>query len=97
MAAASIKQLAGAITLLLLPAGQNMDVHRPRWKVLNHNRLVRAVVLIGSIDAACVPVSPIDELAKHGHGKGVNGCADDDFTIGPSERRSLNLLSNGSA
>lgn len=81
MAAASIKLLARTVTLLLLPAGQSMDVHWPRWKVLNHDPLIRTVVLVGPIDAACVPVSPIDELAKHGHSKGVDGRADDDFPI----------------
>lgn len=39
MAAASIKLLAGTIALLLLPAGQNMNVHRPGRKVLNHDPL----------------------------------------------------------
>lgn len=97
MAAASIKLLAGTVTLLLLPAGQNMDVHWSRWKVLNHDPLVRAVVLVGAIDAARVPVGPIDELTKHGHSKGVNGCADDDFPIGPGERGTLDLLSDGRA
>lgn len=97
VAAASIKLLAGTITLLLLPAGQNLDVHWPRWKVLNHGPLVRTVVLVGPIDAARVPVSPVDELAKHGHSKGVDGCADDDLPIGPRERASLNLLSDGRA
>lgn len=97
MAAASIKLLTGTVTLLLLPAGQNMDVHWPRWEVLNHDPLVRTIMLVGSIDAACVPVTPIDELAKHGHGKRVNGCADDDLPIGPRERGSFNLLSDGRA
>lgn len=92
MAAASIKLLAGAVTLLLFPAGQHMDVHRPGWQVLDHDLHVRPVVLVGTIDAACVPVSPIDELAKHGHSKGVNGCADDDLSIGPREGGSLDLL-----
>lgn len=66
MAAASVKLLTGTVTLLLLPAGQNMDVHRPRLKVLNHHPLVRTVVFVGPVDAACVPVSPIDELPEHG-------------------------------
>lgn len=39
VAAASIKLLAGTITLLLLHAGQNVDVHWPRRKILNHDRL----------------------------------------------------------
>ncbi len=86
MAAASIKLLTGAVTLLLLPAGQDMDVHRPGRKVLNHDPLVRTVMLVGPIDAACVPVSPVDELAEHGHCKGVDGCADDDLSVGPRER-----------
>lgn len=85
MAAASIKLLAGTITLLLLPAGQNVDVHWPRRKVLNHEPLVRTVMLVGPVYAACVPVSPIDELTEHGHGKGVDGCADDYLSIGPRE------------
>lgn len=92
VAAASIKLLAGTVTLLLLPAGQNVDVHWPRGKVLDHDPHIRSIVLVGTIDAACVPVSPIDELAKHGHSKGVYGCADDDFSIGPREGRSLDLL-----
>lgn len=95
MAAASIELLAGTVTLLLLPAGQNMDVHWPRWKVLNHYPLVRTVMFVGPVDAARVPVSPINELPKHGHSKGVDGCADDDLTIVPGERGSLNLLSDG--
>lgn len=86
MTAASIKLLAGAITLLLLPAGQDMDVHWPRRKVLNHDLLVRTVVLVGPIDATCVPVSPIDELAEHGHSKGIDGCTDNYLSIGPRKR-----------
>lgn len=97
VAAASIELLAGAVTLLLLPARQNVDVHGPRWKVLDHHRLTRTVVLVGPVDAARVPVSPIDELVKHGHGKGVDGSADDDLPIGPCERGSLNLLSESRA
>jgi len=97
VAAASIKLLAWTVTLLLFPAGQNMDVHGPRWKVLNHDPLVRTVMLAGPIDTACVPVRPIDELAKHRHRKGVDGCANDDFPIGPRERAPLNLLSDGRA
>lgn len=95
MAAASIKLLTGAVTLLLLPSGQNMDVHWTRWKVLDHDYLVRAIVLVGPIDAACVPVCPIDELAKHSHSKGVDRCADNNLPIRPCERGSLNLLSGG--
>lgn len=95
MAAASVKLPAGTVTLLLLPAGQNMDVHWSRRKVLNHDPLVRAIVLVGTIDAARVPVSPIDELTKHGHSEGVNGRADDDFPIGPHERGTLDLLPDG--
>lgn len=97
VAAASIKLLAGTVALLLLPAGQNVDVHRSRRKVLDHDSLIRTIVLVGTIDAACVPVSPVDELAKHGHCKGVDGCADNDLTIGARERGSLNLLSDGRA
>lgn len=97
MAAASVKLLAGTITLLLLPAGQNVNVNRPRRKVLNHDRLGRAVVLVGSIDAPRVPVGPVDELVKHGHGKGINGGAYDDFPIGPRKTGSLDLLPNGRA
>lgn len=97
MTAASIKLLARTITLLLLPACQNVDVHRPRWKVLSHDPQFRTIMLVGSIDAACVPVSPIDELAKHGHSEGVNGCADDDLPIGSSDRGSFDLLSDGRA
>lgn len=96
MAATSIKLLAGTVTLLLLPAGQNMDIHWPRWKILDHNRLVRAIMFVGPIDAACVPVSPVDKLAIHGHGKGVDGCADNDLPIGTTERAAFNLLSNDS-
>lgn len=95
VAAASIELLTGTITLLLLPAGHHMNVHGPRWKVLNHDPLVRAVVLVGSIDAARVPVGPVDELAEHGHSKRVDCSADDDLPIGACERRSLNLLSGG--
>lgn len=95
MAAASVELLAGTITLLLLPAGQNMHVHGPRRKVLDHNPLVGAVVLVGAVDAARVPVRPVDELAKHGHGEGVYGRADDDLPTGTSEGGTLNLLSGG--
>lgn len=52
-------------------------------------------MLVGSIDAPSVPVGPINKLVEHGHGKGINGCAYDDFSIGPRKMRSLNLLSNG--
>ena len=86
MTAASVKLLAGAVALLLLPAGHNVDVHWSRWKALNHDQLIRTVVLVGPIDATCVPVSPVDELVKHGQRKGVDGGADDDLPIGPSER-----------
>ena len=95
VAASSIKLLTGTVTLPLLPAGQNMDIHWPRWKVLNHYPLVRTVIFIGPVDAARVPVSPINELPKHGHSKGVDGCADDNLPIGPCERASLNLLPDG--
>lgn len=72
-----------------------MDVHRARRKVLDHDSLVRPIVLVGPVDAAGVPVGPVDELAKHGHGKWIDGRADDDLTIGSRERRSLNLLPKG--
>lgn len=74
-----------------------MDVHWSRWKILDHNPLVRTIVFVGSVDAAGVPVSPVDELAKHGHSKRVDGCADNNFTVGTSKRGSLNLLSDGRA
>lgn len=95
MAAASVELLTGTITLLLLPASQNVHVHWPRRKVLDHDPLVGAVVLVGAVDAARVPVGPVDELAKHGHGEGVNGRADDDLPIGAREGGTLNLLSGG--
>lgn len=85
MAAASIKLLTGTVTLLLLSRSQNVDVHWSRWKVLDHNPLIRAVMFVSPIDAACVPVSPVDELAKHAHSKGVDGRADDDLSIGSGE------------
>lgn len=40
MAAASIKLQARAAALLLFAVGQHMDVHRPGWKVLDHNPLI---------------------------------------------------------
>lgn len=95
MAAASVELLAGTITLLLFPAGQNVHVHWPGRKVLDHDPLVGAVVLVGAVDAARVPVGPVDELAKHGHGEGVNGRADDDLPTGAGEGRTLDLLSGG--
>lgn len=95
VAAASIELLAGTVTLLLLPAGQNVHVHWPGWKVLDHDPLVGAVVLVGAVDAARVPVGPVDELAKHAHGEGVNGRADDDLPTGAGERGTLDLLSGG--
>lgn len=52
-------------------------------------------MLVGSIYTMGIPVSPINKLTKHGHGKWVNGRADNDFTVGSRERGSLNLLSNG--
>lgn len=52
-------------------------------------------MLVGSIDAPSVPVGPVNKLVEHGHGKGINGRAYDDFSIGPRKMRSLNLLSNG--
>lgn len=95
MAAASVELLAGTVALLLLPAGQNVHIHGPRRKVLDHDPLVGAVVLVGAVDAARVPVGPVDELAKHGHSEGVNGRADDDLPTGPREGRTLDLLSGG--
>lgn len=93
VAAATIELLAGTITLLLLPSGQNVYVHGPRRKVLYHDPLVGAVVLVGTVDAARVPVGPVDKLAKHGHCEGVNGCADDDLPTGAGKGGTLNLLS----
>lgn len=93
MAAASVELLAGTFTLLLLPASQNVYVHGPRRKVLDHDPLIGAVVLVGAVDAARVPVGPVDKLAKHGHGEGVNGRADDDLPTGTSEGGTLDLLS----
>lgn len=94
MAAASVELLAGAVTLLLLPTGQNVNVHWSGWEVLNHDPLVRTIVFVGPINTAGVPVSPIDELTKHSHCKRVDGRADNDLTVGPRERGSLNLLSD---
>lgn len=94
MTAASVELLTWAVALLLLVAGQHMDIHGPGWKVLRHHPLVRPIVLVSPVDTACVPVSPVDVLAIHGHGEWVNGCADDDLPIGPSERAALNLLSD---
>lgn len=95
VAAASVELLAGTVTLLLLPASQNVHVHWPGRKVLDHDPLVGAVMLVGAVDAARVPVSPVDELAKHGHGEGVNGRADDDLATGAGEGGTLDLLSGG--
>ena len=86
MAAAPVELLTGAVTPLLLPAGQHLDVHWPRRKVLDHHRLARAVVLVGAVDAARVPVRPVDVLVKHGHGERVDGRADDDLAVVPRER-----------
>ena len=92
--AASVELLAGAVTLLLLPAGQRVDVHGPRRQVLDHHPLVGAVVLVGSVDAARVPVRPVDVLAVHGHGERVYRRAHNDLPVGPGERAALNLLSD---
>lgn len=94
MAAASIKLQARTAALLLFAVGQHMNVHRPRWKVLNHNPLVRAIMLVRSIDAACVPICPENVLSIHSHGKRVNGCAYDDLTISARQRTALNFLSD---
>lgn len=94
MAAASIKLQARAAALLLFAVGQNMDVHRPGWKVLDHNPLVRSIVLVRSIDATCVPISPENVLSIHSHGKWVNGCAYDDLTVSARQGTTLNLLSD---
>lgn len=51
-------------------------------------------MFVGPVDAACVPVSPINKLPKHCHSKGVDSCADNNFPICACERRSLNLLSD---
>lgn len=51
-------------------------------------------MLISLIDTEGIPVSPINKLAKQGHCKWINGCADNDFTVGSRKRRPLNLLSN---
>lgn len=93
VAAASVKLLARTVTLLLLPAGQNVDVHWSRRQVLNHDSLIRTIMFVGPIDATGVPVSPVDELAKHGHSKWVDGCTDNDLTVGSRKRGSLNFLS----
>lgn len=52
-------------------------------------------MLVSSIDTEGIPVSPINKLTKHGHCKWVNGCADNDFTVGTHKRGPLNLLSIG--
>lgn len=93
--ASAIELLTGAVALLLLPAGQRLDVHRPGRQVLDHHRLVRAVVLVGPVDAARVPVGPVDVLVEHGHGERVDGGADDDLAVTPRQRRALDLLSDG--
>lgn len=82
MAAASVELLTGTVAPLLLPAGQNLNVHWSGWEVLNHDPLVRAIVFVCPIDAAGVPVGPIDELTKHSHCKRVDGCADNDLAVG---------------
>lgn len=92
MTTASIELLAGAVTLLLFAAGQNMDVHRSRWKVLDHYSLVRSIMFVGSVNAASIPVGPIDELAEHCHSKWVDGCVHNDLTVRANKRRSFNLL-----
>lgn len=94
MAAASIKLQARAATLLLFAVGQHMDIHRAGWKVLDHNPLVRAIMLVCSIDASCVPVCPENVLSIHSHGKWVNGCAYDDLTVSARQGTTLNLLSD---
>jgi len=93
--ASAVKLLAGAVTTLLLPAGQHLDVHGPGGQVLYHHRLVRAVVLVCPVDTARVPVGPVDVLVEQRHGERVDGGADDDLAVLPRERRALDLLSDG--
>lgn len=69
-----------------------MDVHGSRWKVLDHDFLVRSIVFVGSVNAASVPVGPVDELAKHCHGKWVDGCVHNDLPVRASKRGSFDLL-----
>lgn len=93
VAAASVELLAGAAALLLPAVGQHVEVHGPRRQVLDHDSLVRAVVLVGAVDAARVPVGPEDVLIVEGHGERVDGCAHDHLSIGPGEGAALDLLS----
>lgn len=93
MAAAPIELLTWAATLLLFAVGQHMYVHGSGGQILEHDPLVRAVVLVGSVDAACVPVRPEDLLSIHSHGEWVDGCAHNDLTVSPRKRATLNLLS----
>lgn len=92
MTAAAIELLAGAATLLLLATGQHVDVHRARRKVLDHHTLVRAIVLVSTVDTACVPVRPVDVLPIQGHGKRVDGRAHNHLTVGARWRGPLDLL-----
>lgn len=92
MAAASIKLQARAAALLLFATGQHMDVHRPGSKVLDHNPLIRAIMLVSSVDATCVPICPENVLSIHSHGKWVNSCAYNDLTVSARQRTTLNLL-----
>lgn len=93
MTAAAVELLAGTAALLLFAVGQHVDVHGPRRKVLQHHPLVRPVVFVCAVDAACVPVCPEDMLVVYRHGKRVDGCTHDHLAVGSGKRTSLNLLS----
>lgn len=94
MAAASIKLQTRAAALLLFAVRQHMDVHRSGWKVLDQNPLVRAIILVCSIDATCVPICPENVLSIHSHGKWVNCCAHNDLTVSARQGTTFNLLSD---
>ncbi len=93
MAASTIELFAGTAALLLFAVGKHVDVHGPWRKVLEDHLLVGAVVLVCTVDAACVPVRPVDVLAIHGHCKRVDGGAYDDLTVSTGEWAALDLLS----
>lgn len=93
MTAAAVELLTGTTALLLFAVGQHVDVHGAGRKVLQHHPLVRPVVFVCAVDAACVPICPEDILVVYSHGKRVDGGTYDDLTIGTSKRASLDLLS----
>lgn len=92
MAAASIEQLAGT-RAALLPAGrEDMDVIGSVLEIGGHYSQTRTVILVGTVNNSCVPVSPVDILLEHCHSKWVLCLTKNDLPVLSSQRGTLNLI-----